>query len=553
MLESNGVKEWDINLGGTDQDFFYNAAETSDGGLIAVGSTNSPVSGNISDPSHGGPDMWVVKLSSIGTIQWQKRYGSDQVDVGSSVMELPGGGYAIGGHTNSNQGQDVSEPSYGSFDFWLVRLDASGNKLWDKRYGGSDIESVSKIMPAAANGFMLVGSTFSPVSGVKTQPNYVAGKSDMWWVLADASGNKIWDKVRGSLEDDVGIKALHTSDSNYLAASMDYANAGADKSENSYGVEDFWVIKFDPSLNTLWDHSVGGNSNEDEGGNLAQMADGGYLISGTSYSIPGFWKTQTNAGPENTWVVKVNAQGNKVWDKTILTGYAHDEAGFAIQLVDGCIIIANEGDAIIGGEKTDDSYNFDYWCIKFCDTTFAPLPVELISFTGKADDDKNILSWSTASEINNDYFTLLKSSSVNKFQPIKKINGAGNSTQTLYYSFTDENPFTGINYYQLQQTDYNGNNSFSKIISVNNAGKVNPLIVFPNPAKDKFSLKIFAEENSNGSVEIYNALGKKILLINSFFTKGTNEIQITEKLAAGIFLVKLSTDYTQQTHKLIIN
>jgi hypothetical protein len=520
--DATGIKQWDINLGGTDQDFFYNATATSDGGLIAVGSVNSLVNGNITLPSLGGPDMWVVKLSSTGSIQWQKRYGNNQVDVGSSIMEVPGGGYAIGGHTNSGQGQDVSQASYGGFDFWMLRLDANGNKLWDKRFGGSGDESVSKIMTAANNGFMLVGSSSSPVSGVKTQPNYVAGKSDMWWILTDVNGNKVWDKVRGSLEDDIAIKAMYTSDGNYLASAMTYANAGADKTENSYNVDDIWVIKFDPSLNTIWDHSVGGNSEDGDGGNLSQMQDGSYLISGTSYSDPGFWKTETNIGPENTWVVKIDPLGNKVWDKTILTGYAHDEVGFAIQLADGCIIIANEGDALIGGDKTDDSYNFDYWCIKFCDMS-VPLPVELLSFEGTNSGNKNNLKWMTASETNNNHFELERRSGIEEFKTIASIKGHGTTTSTGKYNFEDMNIFPGeIYYYRLRQVDNNGFSSYSKIIKIKASDEIVSVIVSPNPFIENTNISYFLKKNSNVALEIFTLTGNKIAVLQNGFQQAGN-------------------------------
>ncbi len=371
--DANGNKLWDKNLGGTDDDFYYRSINTGDGGLLVMGSTRSPLSGNITNPPRGTFDMYLVKLSATGAIQWDKRYGGSGGNSASDGIQLADGGYLILGSTNSPQGLDVSDPSYGSDDYWLVRLDSLGNKLWDKRYGGNDSEGASRILRHPNGGFLLVGISLSNISGVKTDNNYASGLSDIWTVRIDSSGNILWDKVLGSLENDYNADAFLTPDQNFIFSCLNFANIGGDKTENTYAVDDFWVIKTDTSLVRIWDHSVGGDSNEDDMGKLSITSDGGCLVSGTSYSNPGFWKSDLNNGPENTWVVKIDAGGNKVWDKTVLTGYSHTEAGMAIQLMDGCYVMANDGDGFVGGDKTDTSWSFDYWCVKYCDASAAPV------------------------------------------------------------------------------------------------------------------------------------------------------------------------------------
>jgi PKD repeat protein len=379
--DANGNKLWDKNLGGTDNDFYYRSINTSDGGLLVMGSTNSPLSGNITNSPRGTFDMYLVKLSATGSIQWDKRYGGSGGNSASDGIQLTDGGYLILGSTNSPQGLDVTDPSYGSDDYWLVRLDSIGNKLWDKRYGGSDGEGGARILQHPNGGFILVGISLSNISGVKTDNNYVTGFSDIWTVRIDSSGNIIGDKVLGSLADDYGVDANLTPDQNFIFSCINFANVGGDKTENTYAVDDFWVIKTDTSLVRIWDHSVGGDSNEDDGGKLSINNDGSYLVSGTSYSNPGFWKSVANNGPENTWVIKIDANGNKVWDKTVLTGYSHTETGMAIQLLDGCYLMANDGDSFLGGDKTDVSWSFDYWIVKYCDLSAAPNA----AFTAPAD------------------------------------------------------------------------------------------------------------------------------------------------------------------------
>ena len=178
-----------------------------------------------------------------------------------------------------------------------------------------------------------------------------------------------------------------------------------------------------------------------------------------------------------------------------------------------------------------------------------PLPIELLSFTGKNQDDKNILSWTTASETNNDYFTLEKSSDANIFQPIAKIQGAGNSTTILNYSFTDESPLSfgahqpvlsevegGVRYYRLKQTDFNGAFSYSKTIAINsNLKNVNDLLIYPNPAQNNFTVEM--------PVEIFDILitdftGRKILEEKNIHFKISINVKFFPK---GIYFLQTLT------------
>ena len=111
-----------------------------------------------------------------------------------------------------------------------------------------------------------------------------------------------------------------------------------------------------------------------------------------------------------------------------------------------------------------------YDIIRFTIDCASPLPIELISFTGeRIKCNENSIKWSTASEINNDYFEINRSSDAINFNKIGEVNGAGNSTQILSYFFIDLNPPASLNYYRLKQIDYNGNNEISSIISIDNS------------------------------------------------------------------------------------
>ncbi|MFN0190312.1 MAG: T9SS type A sorting domain-containing protein [Bacteroidia bacterium] len=174
-----------------------------------------------------------------------------------------------------------------------------------------------------------------------------------------------------------------------------------------------------------------------------------------------------------------------------------------------------------------------------------PLPIELISFSGKAIADKNILYWTTANEFQNDYFTILKSTNGNNFNSMATVNGAGNSTHTLNYSIEDEHPLGKINYYILQQTDYNGNNTFSKAIAINSSSdRINLIIISPNPATDFIQISFLQKEN-NYEIEITNTLGELII-------KKQNEDRVdVSSLPNGIYFIKVTENHDSNSQKFI--
>ena len=162
------------------------------------------------------------------------------------------------------------------------------------------------------------------------------------------------------------------------------------------------------------------------------------------------------------------------------------------------------------------------------------LPIKLLGFNAVADNNKTHLTWSTATESNNDHFTVQRSQDAMHFANIATIKGAGNSSVILNYSFTDLYPFTGINYYRIEQTDYDGQATFSKTIAVNYVSKINTVNVFPNPATNSIQL-LFSQPVNNFEVEIVNTLGEQLLKI-------TNQMKIDiSSLPAGVYFLKTTS------------
>lgn len=189
-------------------------------------------------------------------------------------------------------------------------------------------------------------------------------------------------------------------------------------------------------------------------------------------------------------------------------------------------------------------------------TIVCTLPVELLSFSGKKAGKANLLQWSTASETNNDFFTLEKSKNGIDWSIVKTVSGAGNSTSLMNYRLTDYEPVFPLTYYRLKQTDFDGSFTYSKVIALESTGEGVNIIssLHPNPAKDFFSFTtgedIYERELS---ITIYNYLGEQVLSDKlSVVASGQNFTVKTDILPAGIYNVVFQSYSQMQSMKLVI-
>ena len=294
--DASGKRVWDKTFGGTKDDAGTSAQQTSDGGYIITGYTDSA--------GAGIRDVWLIKTDASGNKVWDKTFGGANTDYGTSVQQTSDGGYIVAGYTWSY--------GAGSSDVWLVKTDASGSKTWDRTFGGADEDYGNSVQQTSDGGYIMTGYTYS----------YGAGSGDVWVVKTDASGNKAWGKTFGGTGDDYGASIRLTTDGGYIIAGC----------TDSYGKGqyDVWLVKTDASGNKVWDKTFGG-TNSDYGYSVQQTSDGGYVITGYTSSY--------GAGTYDVWLVKTDASGNEVWDKAF--GGTNYDYGYAVrQTFDGGYIIA---------------------------------------------------------------------------------------------------------------------------------------------------------------------------------------------------------------------
>ena len=286
-----------LAIGGIGGDYGWSMSRTSDGGYIIGGATNSF--------GAGGYDFYMVKLDGAGNLQWTRTIGGTAWDWGYSIIQTSDGGYAITGYTQSSF-------VIGFRAIYVVKLDVQGNLQWTKTIGGASTDEAWSIIQTSDGGYAITGYTWS----------FGVGGYDVYVVKLDAQGNLQWTRTIGGGNSDVGLSIIQTSDGGYAIAGR----------TNSFGAGnyDVYVVKLNAQGNLQWTRTIGG-TNRDEGSSIIQTSDGGYAIVG--------WTNSFGAGNYDVYVVKLNAQGNLQWTRTI--GGTNQDGGWSIiQTSDGGYAVA---------------------------------------------------------------------------------------------------------------------------------------------------------------------------------------------------------------------
>src|SRR5690606_27776393 len=151
---------------------------TSDGGYMAIGFSDSDASGDKTEDSKGGPDYWILKLDVTGNIEWQKTIGGNDGDSPNAIIQTPDGGYFISGYSYSNISGDKTENTFDSPDFWIMKLNSVGIIEWQNNIGGTEGERIAKAIQSSDGSFTICGQSGSNISGDKTEDS--RGVADFW-------------------------------------------------------------------------------------------------------------------------------------------------------------------------------------------------------------------------------------------------------------------------------------------------------------------------------------------------------------------------------------
>ncbi|MEO8085254.1 MAG: T9SS type A sorting domain-containing protein [Bacteroidota bacterium] len=599
-INSYGEKQWDKTFGGVGNDYFTGLCLCADGGYLIGGYSDSQADHDKSDALKGIQDFWIIKIDSLGNKQWDKDFGVQSFSHFSwlyDVIQTYDKGYVLGGYTDGDATGDKSEPNYGNDDYWIIKIDSLGNKQWDKAFGGGTIDDLRKVLQTPDSGFLLGGTSYSSISGNKTEPTF--GGPDYWIVKTDSVGNKLWEKDFGGDNGEYFTTLRMNSDGGFMLGGISYSNASGIKTENTRDTSsnpnqlgDYWIMKTDSIGNKLWDKDYGGYLGDNSWMTDQDIEGNGYIISGNTSSDIGGDKTENNLGMRQLWLVKADSVGNPTWNKTIFSP-GNDGRGFVIQENEHCYLVAGNSDADSGGYKSQNNRGgYDYWVLKFCDSTYIEAAFEASThlcsgacidftnfsintstyqwnFTGgipanSTDPNPHVcyntagaydVSLIAANATESDTITMHNYITVYPYFPQSIVQSGdtlySNEGAYGYQWFHNGSLIIGATNYFYTLTDSGDYNVICKDtngceveaaifdvhIGIEDLGEGGRVNVFPNPTSDGFTIYGTIPNSKFSEMKLFNSLGNEIYTVHQdcskpFFIK-------CESFAAGIYLLKV--------------
>ncbi|RYE17447.1 MAG: T9SS C-terminal target domain-containing protein [Sphingobacteriales bacterium] len=365
-MSKTGAIEWNRVLGGSGYDVLTQIRQTTDGGYIFCAVSSSSLSGDVTATNHGEYDYWVVKLDASGATTWDVLLGGDQYEFANSIVQTADGGYIVGGHSQSSANGDVTPTNHSSnADYWVVKLNATGGIVWNVLLGGIGSEELQSIRQTADGGYILAGQSTSSASGNVT--GTLNGTYDFWIVKLNSTGGITWNRLIGGNEDEYAYAVQQTADGGYIVTGSSNSPASGNISVSTHGEFDFLVVKLDAAGNLSWNKMLGG-VNEDIPNAISQTTDGGYIVTGFSLSSASGNVTGSSFGFEEGWVLKLDASGNIVWNK-LFGGDRSDFITSIQQTFDGGYIATgytnSSGTGTLTGVNNDPTgASNDFWVIK---------------------------------------------------------------------------------------------------------------------------------------------------------------------------------------------
>jgi hypothetical protein len=295
-LDEAGKEQWNTTFGKEFSDYGSEIQQTTDGGYIIVGSVN------LYELNHW--DVGLIKIDNLGHEQWNRTFGeseqSEHQDFGESVRQTSDSGYIVTGATSSYGHTD-------GYAFWLIKTDAQGNEQWNRTYEGTEAAwgGGNSVDITSDGGYFLLGARWY----------YESNQSDIWVIKTNQYGDEQWNKTFGGIQDEYGSQAYQTNDEGYiiLGNRVDWVTNDADA----------LMIKLDASGEEQWNRTYGGKE-WDAGNSVDLTSDGGYIITGNTFSY------SKDDGASDVWLIKTDSQGkakttslDNLWFKWLFQRFPH--------------------------------------------------------------------------------------------------------------------------------------------------------------------------------------------------------------------------------------
>lgn len=356
---------WEKSYGGKHSEYLFDAQPTADYGFILAGSSLSNKSGNKTDNNNGDLDYWVWKMDEKGELDWQKSFGGSGFDLLQSIKNTRDGGFVLAGTSSSNADFQKKDSCRGVTDFWVIKLDAKGEEVWQKTIGGSGQDELLCAFQTRDGGYMLGGSSSSNPEIIKNdnpnekkaldvKPDLYAkteksrGNMDYWIVKLDKEGTVLWQKTYGGEYADLLRSMEQTKDGGYILGGYSNSSQSSEKVDVNTGVGDYWIVKIDDVGSIEWQKTYGGNG-DNQLYVIHQTQEGGYITGGNSNSTTPLTSLGGNVrSGTDFWVLKLDENGAVLWSET----YDFGKVDILTSLVEN-----KDHTYLIGGYAQNDSSN----------------------------------------------------------------------------------------------------------------------------------------------------------------------------------------------------
>ena len=487
---------------------YSNYSKLANGDLLLIADASTGVDGNKTTDNFGMADLWVTRITSNNQVLWQKSYGGTLYDDRGNIKELNNGDLLITCRSNSPISGNKTVDTKGDYDFWVMRTNATGDILWQKTFGTSGTDVPVDIVAISDTLFCLVGvSDFQGIEGDKTENS--SGNLDYWIVLIDENGNKIWDKTIGGTSGDGAAKGIWDAQNQriYIVGSST-SGIGGLKTEVHYGIQDMWLVSLDLNGNLMGQKTIGG-SNSDEVSAISLDNQGNIFLASSSNSDISGTKTQNSFGLYDSWLVKLNSNLEILGDYSF-GGTDYDNLYSILVRDNGQLILTCGSASEVNGNKTEPLKGaYDCWFIGLNEVT---LEIEWETVIGGSLIDSPLIFWETPDSYK-----------------VVSISGSPISIDKTVSSWGE----TDFWVYE-----------FSKTVALEELS--NDMLIYPNPSQDFITLK---SEDSNFSAftitDINGRISKQGELTN------TSKISVSE-LQKGIYLITLKNKQGIETKQKFV-
>ena len=254
-LSRTGIIIWEKSFGFLGADYGTSLVATSDGGYLITGvldvsASNGQGNSKSATIKHAGGDYWAIKTDPSGNLKWSRFFGGSFTEVPLGIVETTNNNFIIAGSSDSND-FNISN-SNGSYDFWITKIASDGNLIWEKSFGGSEIDEARAITATNDGNFIIVGDTRSADKNVSINN----GAADVWILKISTEGDLLWEKTIGGASFDVARAVSRTRDNGFLIAG---SSRSLDNGFENKGQNDALILKIDTNGKLLWQKTFGGS------------------------------------------------------------------------------------------------------------------------------------------------------------------------------------------------------------------------------------------------------------------------------------------------------